>query len=70
MYNKLEQYNTMMIGLVGKARSGKSSVANILRREYGYEVYPMADAIRKGLLAAIPFLSAEYLHDKKQTPYT
>lgn len=56
----------MMIGLVGKARSGKSSVANVLVREYGYLQYAMAGAIRKGILAALPYVKANYLHEDKE----
>lgn len=56
----------MMIGLVGKARCGKSSVGRVLVREFGYLVYPMAGAIRKAILSGLPFVKAEFLHDKKE----
>jgi len=55
----------MMIGLVGAARSGKSTVADYLSREYGYEKHSFATRIREGLLSALPFLDREYLHEKK-----
>jgi hypothetical protein len=57
----------MMIGLVGKARCGKSSVADILVNEYGYQLFPMAGAIRKAILIALPFVEAKYLHDEKES---
>ena len=56
----------MMIGLVGKARSGKSSVANVLVKEYGYLQYAMAGAIRKAILTALPFVDGRYLHEDKE----
>ncbi len=55
-----------MIGLVGKARCGKSSVAKVLVDEYGYHILPMAGAIRKAILLAIPFLKANYLNEDKE----
>jgi hypothetical protein len=55
-----------MIGLVGKAGCGKSSVARYLQNEYGYTVYPMAYAIRKSILTALPFVKAEYLQEDKE----
>lgn len=56
----------MMIGLVGKARCGKSSVADILVNEFGYQKFPMAGAIRKAILIALPFLEAKYLNTEKE----
>lgn len=56
----------MMIGLVGKARSGKSSVANILVEEFGYEVFPMAGPIRKAIQAAFPFVTGYDLGGNKE----
>ena len=55
----------MMIGLVGSARSGKSSVGKILCDENGYTCMPFANAIRRGLLSAFPFLKRECLYDNK-----
>ena len=67
MYNKIDDINTMkMIGLVGKARSGKSSVANVLVKECGYLQYAMAGAIRKAILTALPFVEARFLHEDKE----
>jgi hypothetical protein len=68
MYNKLEQKKTnmMMIGLVGKARCGKSSVAKVLVRDYGYLQYAMAGPIRKAILAGLPFLDSRFLHEDKE----
>jgi hypothetical protein len=57
----------MMIGLIGKAGSGKSSVADILVKNHGYLRYSMAGAMRKALLAAMPFLEGRYLHEDKQS---
>ena len=55
-----------MIGLVGKARCGKSSVADCLVRDHGYLKYAMADSIRKAILTGVPFLDAKYLHEDKE----
>ena len=49
----------------GAARSGKSTVADFLTREYGYEKHSFATRIREGLLSALPFLKREYLYEKK-----
>lgn len=56
----------MMIGLVGKAKSGKSSVARILEDEFGYEIYPMAGPIRKAIQAAFPFVTGYHLGGGKE----
>lgn len=55
----------MMIGLVGPARSGKSSAASILVKEQGYYKMAFADSIRRGLFAALPFLKRDSLHENK-----
>lgn len=55
----------MMIGLVGSARSGKSSVGRILCEDHGYTCMPFANAIRRGLLTSFPFLKREYLYENK-----
>jgi hypothetical protein len=47
----------MMVGLVGKARSGKSSVAKIMVEEFDYSIFPMAGPIRSAIKAAFPFIS-------------
>jgi len=55
-----------MIGLVGKAKSGKSSVAKILVDEFGYEVFPMAGPIRKAIQSAFPFVTGYHLGGGKE----
>jgi hypothetical protein len=55
----------MIIGLVGSARSGKSSVGRVLCNEKGYTCMPFANAIRRGLLSSFPFLKREYLYENK-----
>ena len=55
-----------MIGLIGKARSGKSSVAKVLNKEFGYSIMPMADTLRQMLFAGIPFLKEECLRADKE----
>jgi hypothetical protein len=48
----------MIIGLLGYARSGKDTVANILVRNYGYTRVAFADPIREMLLALDPILES------------
>lgn len=56
----------MMIGLVGKAQSGKSTVAKILVEEFGYKIYPMANPIRNAIQAAFPFVTEYQLRGAKE----
>ncbi len=44
------------IGLTGKARSGKSTVAEILRRDHDFTVVSFADTLRDMALAIDPFI--------------
>lgn len=46
------------IGLTGKARSGKSTVAEILRRDHGFTVVSFADTLRDMALAIDPLIQA------------
>lgn len=54
-----------IIGLAGRARTGKSTVANYLRDHYGYEIISLADPIRWGL-AAMFGLSDKHFEDHKE----
>lgn len=46
------------IGLTGKARSGKSTVAEILRRDHGFTIVSFADTLRDMALAIDPLIPA------------
>jgi len=47
------------IGLTGKARSGKSTVAEILRDQHGFTIISFADTLREMALAIDPIIGAD-----------
>lgn len=49
----------MIIGLAGYAQSGKSTVANILAEQYGFQRLAFADGIRRCLFALNPVVPTE-----------
>jgi hypothetical protein len=55
----------MLIGLTGKAGVGKSTIAYILAREYGYVCVPFAEPL-KDMLRAIGLTHDELYGDKKE----
>ncbi len=55
----------MIIGLTGKAGVGKSTIANILVKDYGYRCVPFAEPL-KDMLAAIGLTHDELYGDKKE----
>lgn len=52
------------IGLTGRARSGKSTVAEILRRDHGFTVISFADTLRDMALAIDPLIPAPVLGER------
>lgn len=54
-----------LIGIAGKARSGKDAVANYLKVRYGFGVYSFAEPIREAT-KAILMLSEEFLENNKE----
>ncbi len=46
----------MIIGLTGLKQNGKTSVANILERKYGFQSVSFADGVRAAALACDPFV--------------
>lgn len=57
-----------LIGIAGPARSGKDTVANILRDEYGYQIDAFAKPI-KDTIRSLFALSARHIEgDLKETP--
>lgn len=59
-----------VIGLTGRAGTGKDTVARILSNLFGYRPRSFADPIRRGLVAMFEGLSPELLTDRghKETP--
>lgn len=55
----------MIIGLTGKAGVGKSAVAKVLVKDYGYICAPFAEPL-KDMLAAIGLTHDELYGDKKE----
>lgn len=49
-----------LIGVTGKAGSGKDTVAEYLVREYGFERYGFADPIKQGLCAAFGLMPFDF----------
>lgn len=43
----------MIIGIAGKARAGKTTVANYIRNYYGFSIVNFADPIKRGLEAML-----------------
>jgi hypothetical protein len=54
----------MLIGLYGKAGSGKDTVGSVLRKEYGLEPYAFAAPLKAGLEAMLDLLPGA-LEDRK-----
>lgn len=48
----------MIIGITGFKRSGKSTVAEILANDFGFEIIALADKLRLVLLGANPYVTA------------
>ena len=55
----------MLVGLTGKARSGKDTLASYLETSYGFRRYSFADPIRKGLTA---MLGPSWCDGEKEEP--
>jgi len=55
----------MLVGLAGDDRSGKGSVAELLRDEYGFEIYSMAGAMKQ-MLGGILLLTREQLYGRER----
>lgn len=51
-----------LIGLAGKARSGKDTIGQLLDRAFGCSLISFAQPIRDGLNAMIPGLNQEHFH--------
>ena len=57
----------MILGLIGKAGAGKSSVANILAEEYGFRRLPFAGPL-KSMALAVGLTDEEVHGSLKETP--
>lgn len=58
-----------MIGIAGRAGSGKDTVANYLIKEFGYTTYTLADPVKDGVLVMLRHLGVRWEHlwgDKKE----
>lgn len=62
--------NTLLIGLTGRARSGKSIAAEHLISTYWLEHYAFADPLRDGLMAIFNLDSKDFEGDQKERPLT
>lgn len=55
-----------LVGLVGRKRAGKDSVAAALVEVHGFRRYAFADALRRAALTADPFIVGPLLADEPQ----
>lgn len=56
-----------LIGLTGRARSGKDTVGQMLKEEFKAALFSFAQPIRDGLAAMVPGLGYDHFHgDKKE----
>ena len=58
----------LLIGLTGRARSGKSTAAEHLARTYLLEQYAFADPLRDGLMAIFNLDPTDFEGDRKEQP--
>lgn len=56
--------NPIVIGLTGKARSGKDTVADYLVYNYGFKKYSIANAVKDAALAVNPIVYWDKFSDK------
>lgn len=59
---------TLLIGLAGPARSGKSTAANHLVRNHLLEHYAFADPLRSGLMEIFNLDADDFEGDRKEQP--
>ena len=58
----------LFIGLTGLARSGKTTVAQHLAAEHGFECYAFADPLREGIMAIFNLSPEDLESDAKEQP--
>lgn len=58
----------ILIGLTGRARSGKTTAAEHLARTYLLEQYAFADPLRDGLMAIFNLDPTDFESDRKEQP--
>lgn len=61
--------SNLIIGLIGKKRSGKDSFASVLVERYGYKRVAYADPLREALLRMDPCVDWDMDDDGDITPY-
>lgn len=57
-----------LVGITGKAGSGKDTVAEILRTRRGYQTIAFADPLRAGLTTMFGLSQEHYAHPQKEQP--
>jgi len=60
--------NQILIGLAGPARSGKTTAANHLAVEHGFECYAFADPLREGIMTIFNLSPEDLEGDAKEQP--
>lgn len=58
----------LLIGLAGRARTGKTSLAQHLTIEHDFQSYAFADPLREGLINVFNLTPSDFSDDKKEQP--
>lgn len=58
----------ILIGLAGRARTGKTTAANHLANVHGFQTYAFADPLRDGLMNILNLSPCDFDGDRKERP--
>lgn len=58
----------LLIGLAGRARTGKTTAANHLANMHGFQTYAFADPLRDGLMNIFNLSPCDFDDDRKEQP--
>ncbi|VVM93373.1 hypothetical protein PS673_02906 [Pseudomonas fluorescens] len=58
----------LLIGLAGRARTGKTTAANHLANVHGFQTYAFADPLREGLMNIFNLSPCDFDDDRKEQP--
>lgn len=58
----------LLIGLAGRARTGKTTAANDLAFTHNFQTYALADPLREGLMAIFNLSPSDFENERKEQP--